>query len=313
MKVRAITHLPRASPRGARTAPKGTAGAAESDGGVVSWRREVVETPRGDFEVFRRGSGPPLAVTHLYSVYNASGDRFAAPFVPFREVFLVNLRGAGASSWSGAHSELSMATAVDDLEAIRTALGFISWDFAGHSTGGMLGLCYAVTAQAGLGRLVVVGAAASRWYNQSPECIYHPRHPEFGHMQDLIERLKTAGLSRGERARLAAERTALSLRHPERYQSYFGGGVTKEMAVRRLEYFSTVDYAAFDLRTALPGIGIPTLILVGRHDVQCPTWCSQEIHRLVPRSRLVIFEESNHYPFLEEAEAFQAAIAAFLG
>ena len=278
-----------------------------------AWRREVVETPRGLFEVFRQGRGMPLAVTHLYSAYNASGDRFAGAFAPLREVFLVNLRGAGASTWSGEPSELGMATAVDDLEAIRTALGFARWDFAGHSTGGMLGLGYAVRAQAGLGRLIVAGAAASRAYNQRPDSIYHPEHPEFGHMQRLIERLKAGGLSQAERARLAAERTALSLHHPERHGAYFGDGAAKEMAGARLDYFSRVDYPAFDLRDSLPQVRVPTLVLVGRHDVQCPAWCSEEIHALVPDSRLVVFEDSNHYPFLEEAEAFRAVIRDFLG
>ncbi len=276
------------------------------------WRREIVHTPRGRFEIFRRGSGQPLAVTHLYSAYNATGDRFAAAFAAWREVFLVNLRGAGASDWSGDPEELGMTAAVADLEAIRSELGLAGWDFAGHSTGGMLGLQYAVQAQAGLRRLVVVGAAASRAYNRGPDCIYHPAHPRFQEMQDLIERLKAPDLLDEERARLTARRTALSLHHPERYGEYFGGDVAKTMAVPRLDHFSRIDYPVFDLRASLRLIRIPTLVAVGRHDVQCPAWCSEEIHRLVPGSRLAVFEESNHYPHLEEPAAFRAAIGEFL-
>ncbi len=84
---------------------------------------------------------------HLYSAYNETGDRFAAAFASFREVFLVNLSGAGGSSWSGNPEELSMTAAVKDLEAIRAELGIGRRDFAGHPTGGMLGLQYAVQAQ----------------------------------------------------------------------------------------------------------------------------------------------------------------------
>ena len=52
-----------------------------------------------------------------------------------------------------------MIETIHDLEAIREALQLPTWHFAGHSTGGMLGLLYAITYPHSLQSLVVVGAA----------------------------------------------------------------------------------------------------------------------------------------------------------
>ena len=86
-----------------------------------------------------------------------------------------------------------MIETIHDLEAIREALQLPTWHFAGHSTGGMLGLLYAITYPKSLQSLVLVGAAASN-YTETPFCIYHPEHPQFHYMQQLIENLKTLSL-----------------------------------------------------------------------------------------------------------------------
>ncbi len=57
----------------------------------------------------------------------------------------------------------------------------------------------------------------------------------------------------------------------------------------------------------------PTLICVGRFDPQTPVACSQELVQGIANARLVIFEESGHYPFVEEPLRFQQTLAAFLG
>lgn len=86
-----------------------------------------------------------------------------------------------------------MIETIHDLEAIREALQLPTWHFAGHSTGGMLGLLYAITYPNSLQSLVVAGAAASN-YTETPFCIYHPAHPQFHYMQKLIENLKALTL-----------------------------------------------------------------------------------------------------------------------
>lgn len=67
-----------------------------------------------------------------------------------------------------------------------------------------------------------------------------------------------------------------------------------------------------DYRLRLGEVHAPTLLLTGRHDPQTPPACAQELAAGIPTARLVFFERSGHYPFLEEPDAFWAAIRAFL-
>ncbi len=88
--------------------------------------------------------------------------------------------------------------------------------------------------------------------------------------------------------------------------------VHKQATARRLAHFSQVDFPRFNLVSHLSRVAVRSLVLCGRHDVQGPLRCSREINACLPASRLVVFPDSNRYPFLEEPSAFAAQIADFL-
>lgn len=278
-------------------------------GSDIMWTQQIINTKRGTFELFTKGNGEPLCITHHYSQFNETGDYFADVFTATHRVFLINLRDAGNSAKANSEKELSMIETVHDLEAIREALHLPIWHFAGHSTGGMLGLLYAITYPNSLQSLALAGAAASN-YTETPFCIYHPAHPQFHYMQKLIENLKKPDLTSEERKELSTERTKLSLHNPENYNSYFCKPIKKTMSASRMNAFAN-EYPSFDLREHLSSIQTKTLIICGRHDVQCPIQYSIEMHKGIRNSIFIPFENSNHYPFLEEAAQFTSTTQTF--
>ncbi|MGE6547836.1 alpha/beta fold hydrolase [Bacillus mycoides] len=280
-------------------------------GSDIMWTQQMIHTKRGTFEIFTKGNGEPLCITHHYSQFNDTGDYFADVFTSTHRVFLINLRDAGNSVKANSEKELTMIETIHDLEAIRDALQLPSWHFAGHSTGGMLGLLYTITYPTFLQSLVIAGAAASN-YTETPFCIYHPKHPQFHYMQELIENLKSPHLTNAERKELSTKRTKLSLYKPENYNSYFGKPIEKTMSASRMNSFAN-EYPSFDLRENLPSIQTKTLIICGRHDLQCPIQYSIEMHEGIRNSIFVLFEDSNHYPFLEEASRFTSITQEFFG
>ncbi|HDR4537404.1 MULTISPECIES: alpha/beta fold hydrolase [Bacillus cereus group] len=278
-------------------------------GSDIMWKRQMIHTKRGTFELFTKGDGESLCITHHYSQFNETGDYFADVFTATHRVFLINLRDTGRSVTAQSENELSMVETIHDLEAIREALQLPTWHFAGHSTGGMLGLLYAITYPNPLQSLVVAGAAASN-YTETPFCIYHPEHSHFHYMQELIENLKSLHLTSEERKELSTKRTKLSLYKPENYNSYFCKPIKKTISVSRMNAFVN-EYPSFDLREYLPSIQTKTLIICGRYDVQCPIQYSIEMHDGIRNSIFIPFENSNHYPFLEEATQFTSTIQTF--
>ncbi|MDA6365949.1 alpha/beta fold hydrolase, partial [Escherichia coli] len=81
----------------------------------------------------------------------------ADSFVKHFKVYLINLKEAGKSDKVSCDADLSISESVKDLEAIREALNYKQWSFAGHSTGGMLGLVYALMYPHSLERLLIGG------------------------------------------------------------------------------------------------------------------------------------------------------------
>ncbi|MCR8851044.1 alpha/beta hydrolase [Rossellomorea sp. SC111] len=278
---------------------------------MKKWERTLLHSERGTFELFIKGEGDPLCVTHHYSEFNETGDYFAETFTETNQVFLINLREAGESETAHESYHLSMLETIFDLEAIREALGFRQWGFAGHSTGGMLGVLYGIHFSSSLDYTVIVGAAAREYMTFSKDCIYNEAHHDFGRMQELIEALKQSGLSLDKRKELSVERTKLSLHKPEAYHELFSLNIHKGMSAARMNFFIR-ELQVFDVSRRLEHISVPSLIMCGRFDVQCPLKYSIEMAEGIRDSRLIIFERSNHYPFLEEADRFKDEYELFL-
>jgi 3-oxoadipate enol-lactonase len=72
-------------------------------------------------------------------------------------------------------------------------------------------------------------------------------------------------------------------------------------AIRKLNYLDR-----------LSGIRMPTLIMVGEDDPGTPVSASQAIHERISNSKLVVLPSARHLSNVEQPEAFNAALLAFL-
>lgn len=57
---------------------------------------------------------------------------------------------------------------------------------------------------------------------------------------------------------------------------------------------------------------VPSYIYAGKYDAQCPLKFGVEIANLIPNAMFTTFEQSNHNPFSEEEEKFQAFVKSTL-
>jgi pimeloyl-ACP methyl ester carboxylesterase len=199
-----------------------------------------------------------------------------------------------------------MEALADDLEAARIALGLERWIMAGHSTGGMVALIYALRYPEALAGLILSGTAAShRYVNGS---IYDQHHPRAG---ELYERLQAMTRGDPDGAKRYRELVfTLSVADPARtplsqWETSFG-----RVSTERLQAFIQ-HMPDFDVEPDLARIMVPTLVIVGRYDPQCPIENSELIAEGIAGARLVVCEHSGHFPFIEEPDAYREAVRHF--
>jgi proline iminopeptidase len=148
---------------------------------VHEFGSERVDIGETVLEVLEAGEGPvTFACTHPY--VDASGPQPAGglsdALADAGRTFYVAPRGTVRSDPEERPEKLGMHQTVDDLEALRRALGVERWVVSGTSTGGMTALEYGLRYPESVSGLVCIGGAASWRFLEDPGCIYNPEHPE---------------------------------------------------------------------------------------------------------------------------------------
>ncbi|WP_017186347.1 alpha/beta fold hydrolase [Alkalibacillus haloalkaliphilus] len=268
------------------------------------WTKRLIETNRGAFEIFEKGEGEPLAVTHHYSAFNEKGNTFANPFTEYYRVYLINLKGAGNSVKAEHDDEYCMDESIYDLDAIREALGYDKWAFAGHSAGGMLALKYAILRPESLIKIVAGGAAASYEYGSDPNSIYCKYNPNFTRIVEIMDQLNDPTTPVEIRRKLGYEWALMSYYSEDKLKESLKKPNSGKAVGERLDYFRKVEYPQYDIRKELKNVTTPSFIYSGKYDAQCPMKFGVEIAELIPNASLTIFDRSNHNPFSEEESEF---------
>lgn len=263
--------------------------------------------------VYRFGSGEPILFMPGPHRFQKPGDRAADLLISGltqlgRQVISFDPPGSGRSTRPARLGMPEMHQCASEALDMCGVSGPV--DVLGHSMGGLTALAYAIEQTTRVRRLVLVGTGSGGpAYMNAPGALWNSSHPAFWRMALL-------GILHILWPRLGPQQ--LMLNFIER-QSFYDPRHFRPKAVSLRDWLrprqgrtdwhrvaSRLDYAP-----RLGTIGVPALILCGRHDPQYPPACSEELAAGIRNARLAYFERSGHYPFIEEAGAFWQALGDF--
>jgi len=275
------------------------------------------------------GQGPPLVILH--GGPGASHDYFLPYLLPLartNRLVFIDERGSGKSEQLEDVSKYTVEAMVEDVEAVRKALGLGTMNLLGHSFGGVLAQAYAFRYQDHLTHLVLCSTFHStKALNEVFRRMKAAMSPE---LRKRIDALEAAGLfghgkpyesNRYPNDYMAAAWGEgyfpyLYQNHPDpNYNPAANGAMSwdlyREMWGSHGEFVIDGNLASVEYADRLPTIRVPTLITVGDHDESDPS-IAREMHARIPGSRLVVLPKSGHMTFVDQPTLFNAAVNGFL-
>lgn len=278
-------------------------GFVEVPGGRV-WYRIVGE---GGIPLLCLHGGPGFTHYYLEPLEDLAGQR--------RVVFYDQL-GCGRSDRPGDPSLWTVDRFVDEVVAVRDALGLEDLHLFGSSWGGMLAMQYVVDRTPALHSLTLCGSPASipRWISECAELLtLQPlqtretirRHEEAGHTSCPEYQSAILGFYKQHVCRMDPWPEGLE-------RSFAEAGYDVYETMNGPSEFTVVGTLKdWDLTARLGEIEVPTLLVGGEHD-ECRPAHLEDMQRRIPGSRVEIIADASHLCFAEQRDEFMRIMRDFL-
>lgn len=242
--------------------------------------------------------GLGLDHTYLHPWLNPLGDVL--------QLIYYDHRGNGRSGRPPAET-LTHEQFSRDADALRNRLGFSRVAVMGHSYGGFIALEYALRYPRRISRLILVDTAPAYNYGAEIRANLKRKNPT-SVMQTALKSPTPA--SNAELERLF--HTVLPLYFyrfdPKLARRLFADIIWSSSAAARNEQL----LPRYNVASRLKEIEVPTLIVVGRDDFVCPPSQADLLHQRIAGSELIVLEQSGHFPYVEEPDAFFRSVRSWL-
>ncbi|MBP7147539.1 MAG: alpha/beta fold hydrolase [Acidobacteria bacterium] len=258
-------------------------------------RAEWLEVEGGKLWVERSGEGEALLLIHDGIVHSAGWDDVLPALATQYEVIRFDRRGYGRSTVPAARfSDLA------DLEALVRHLALGRLHIVGSSAGGGLAIDFALAHPEQVRTLTLVGAVVSGF-------------PYTRHFGSRGGRLTAAALNDSTLGRHYWTQTDPYFIAPQSKAVRERVAAILEAAPQNLDpakgRFATPRPPALP---RLPSIRVPTLVLLGEHDIPDVHAHGGAIAAGIPNARREVLSDCGHVPYLEVPGDFATTVLAFL-
>jgi pimeloyl-ACP methyl ester carboxylesterase len=244
------------------------------------------------------GRGLPVVLLHAFPLNRSMWEAQVAALLGECRCIVPDLRGFGDSPMTGPYT---MDRYADDVAGLLDALQIEQAVIGGLSMGGYVALALWRRHRKRVRALVL---ADTRAIADTPEAA--------AKRVELMEVARTAGVPAVVDKQLPGM-VGKSTRdkQPDLIERIRSAMVrtSAEGIVGALEAMRTRP----DSTPLLPGIDVPTLVVVGAEDAITPVREARALHEAIPNSRLEIVPEAGHLSNLERPAAFNTALSDFVG
>ena len=275
------------------------------------------------------GRGAPLVVVH--GGPGASHDYFLPYLLPLarrNRLIFIDERGSGKSEELENPKGYTVENMVEDVEAVRVALGLGQISLLGHSYGGVLAQAYALKYQKNLSHLILSSTFSST--TAMNQVFVKMKNNMPGELRERIDQMERDGLfGHGPDYRKGRYTDDYMIaawgegyfpylyrnRPDENYDPVQNGVMSwdlyREMWGSDGEFIIDGNLKSVEYTDRLATIHVPTLIMAGDHD-ECDPSLSETMHEKIAGSELVILPKSGHMNFVDQPNLYIATVDGFL-
>jgi len=217
-----------------------------------------------------------------------------------RQIVIFDNRGVGkSSSPPGAYA---MKDFVDDIQAVVEQAGIGELYVLGVSMGGMIAQEYYFAHKEKVRGLILsntnYGKGSVLPSQEVLKILSTSSSGQFNY-EGLVERMKPAASKRffEEKRAEFEELVRVRLATGDDAKGYMG------------QLYATAGFGSLE---RLAEIDVPTLIVTSEDDIVVPPANAEELHRRIPKSRLLVFKEAGHILCIERYSDFDREILAFV-
>jgi pimeloyl-ACP methyl ester carboxylesterase/ketosteroid isomerase-like protein len=232
------------------------------------------------------GDGPPLILTHGYSSTSAMWQGQVAALSRQHKLILWDMRGHGQSDYPDDPKPYSEAATVGDIAALLDIVGAKRAIVGGLSLGGVMSLAFYIAHPKRVTALLLCDTGPGF---RNPEARERWNERAEARARDL-EQHGLAAMGGGAETRLGRHGSARGL-----------AGAARGMLKQHTS----------DLIDSLPGIAVPTLVLVGSEDKNF-LGAADYLAAKIPGARKVVIPNAGHAANIDQPDAFNRAVGAFL-
>jgi len=250
--------------------------------------------------------GPGRAAAYLEDLGGLSSSR---------RLLLLDNRGTGASELPADRSSLQFPRLADDVADVQRELALTPADVLGHSAGCPVALLHAARRPDDVRRLVLVTPSGRPfgWTSEDLDGIRATRaaEPWFAEAAEAQAALEHASPRvRGEMEK--ETRPFWYGRWDERAQTH-AAGADRQVSLRASAGYPPGDgYDPVAARESLRSITADVLIVVGGRDALTGVTVAERFTDVLPKAEVVSIDDAGHFPWVDEPDAFRAAVDAFL-